>query len=158
MEWLNLARKSTTIFRPKHFHPKAFPAYASSKLCEFIMCLFYVSLFILHFCERRLEAVWPSYELHLSNLGLAGINAKGNIKAGFKNKCDQNSCHLNLLLNENCSLDSLAAGARACAKKSNVNQHFAGQIVLCPANFGHTGKMSAGSIFQFNTPAAAVKM
>ena len=72
------------------------------------------------------------------------------------NKCDQNTCHLNVLLNENCWLDSLAAGPGLA--QSNVNQHFAGQIILCPANFGHTGKMSAGSIFQFNTPAAAVKM
>ena len=30
---------------------------------------FHITPFILHFCERRLEAVWSSYELHLSRPG-----------------------------------------------------------------------------------------
>ena len=30
---------------------------------------FHITPFILHFCERRLESVWSSYELHLSRPG-----------------------------------------------------------------------------------------
>ena len=47
------------------------------------------------------------------------------------------------------------------AVQSNVkSQHFARLLFLFyqRINFGHRGKMNAGSIFQFNTPAAAVKM
>ena len=47
-------------------------------MCDpfFISCLLYVTSFILHFWERRLEAVWPSYELHLSNLGLESFKVE----------------------------------------------------------------------------------
>ena len=46
------------------------------------------------------------------------------------------------------------------AVQSNVkNQHFARLLFFYQRiNFGHRGKMNAGSIFQFNTPATAVKM
>ena len=60
--------------------------------------------------------------------------------------------------NENCLLDSLVWWWMAV--QSNVkNQHFAWWLFFYQrTNFGHRGKMNAGSIFQFNTPAAAVKM
>ena len=119
------------------------------------ICLLFVTSFILHFCERRLEAVWPSYELHLSHLGPQSINAKGNKKSQLK-KCDQNSSRLlNVLLDENCWLDSLARFAQSNVK----NQHFCRTNYFMPGQFWtHTGKMSAGSIFQFYTPAPPVKM
>ena len=65
------------IATKKQFLHFGFPeSFFMCDLSFFISCLLYVTSFILHFWERRLEAVWPSYELHLSNLGLESFKVE----------------------------------------------------------------------------------
>ena len=171
----------------------------------FISCLLYVTSFILHFWERRLEAVWPSYELHLSNLGLESFKVEHKtwkakisiwkseteqVKGSIKNKTSawkkwtydrhtkaiystekvkvkiwkatQTDIFCEIAATQMCCLMKIVDLTLWRRDQRSRKATFFGTNYFMAEDQFWTQRQNEleqwGSIFQFNTPAAAVKM